>query len=100
LESAVQIVREEGRLRVQHFNYARDLRPEELLRTHVLGAPLHGLVWQPKLLAESVAPNAFRLRPLHGYLGPPLPSAMLTREQLTLAQSDIYFVRTIPAATH
>ena len=100
LEAACEIVSEDGKLRVYHRNYMRDLMPDELPRTRVLMVDPKRRVAELRLLAQEAHPDAYRLYPLKGYAGPPPSSQAFTREQLALAESDIYFDRPFSHQKH
>jgi len=91
LEAAREIASEAGRLRIYHRNYMRDLNPGETSRTRVLVAGRGDRIRERRLLAQQVAPGAFRVYPLKGYSGPPPSTETYTREQLGLMRGTIYF---------
>ncbi len=93
LEAAREIVKDQGRLRVYHLNYMRDLKPGETARTRVLVVEKDGQLRARQLLAEEVHAGTYRLHPLKGYEGPPVGQEIYTREQLGLLEGRIYFAR-------
>ncbi len=93
LEVAPEIVEEGGRLRVLDSTYIRDLKVEETSRTRVLVVEPDGRLTERRLLAEPAGHGVYRLYALKGYAGPPTPPQPLTREQLALVDSEVYFAR-------
>ena len=97
LETAREIVNEDGRLRVYHRNYMRDWNPQEAARTRVLVTEGVGRLGERRLLAHEVGPGSYRLYALKDYAGPPLSQQLYSREQLALSHASIYFARAFPA---
>ena len=93
LETAVDIVREGPVLRAIHFDTSRLLDPAALARTWVLAHDPGGNVRPRYLAAEAIGPDAFRLWPLRGYQGPPVPDRPVRGEQLALHEGRIYLIR-------
>lgn len=100
LETACDIVNEGGRLRSFHYDRMRDLRPEDLARTHVLVEESDGRLNERRLLAMEARPGMYRLYPLKGYAGPPVPAGPVSREQLALEEGAIYFARAFSHGRH
>jgi hypothetical protein len=93
LETACEIVEDEGRLRVYHRNYMRDWQPEEAPRTRVAVAQGERPPVERTLLARQVRAGEYQLYALKGYQGPRIEARHYTREQLALVEAEVYFVR-------
>lgn len=98
VEAACDIVDDGGKLRVYHRNYMRDLEPDEPARTRVLLERRDGPLGERRLLAQEIHPGAYRLYPLKSYTGPAVSEQPFSREQLALAEGEIYFAK--PFAHH
>jgi len=100
VEAACDIVQENGRLRVSHYNYMRDLGPEEAVRTRILVVEPSGRLSERRLLAQETQPGAFRLFALKSHAGPPAAAGLYRREQLALLESEIYFAKPFDSHHH
>ncbi len=100
LRVGTDIVSESGRLRVFDPTYIRDMEPAEPHRTRALVMEADGRFTERHLLAQEVHPGAYRLYALKGYAGPPPPREPLSREQLMLLETEIYFAKPYSHAKH
>ncbi|MBI3694806.1 MAG: hypothetical protein HY238_08205 [Acidobacteria bacterium] len=100
IEAACEIVDEGGKLRVFHYDRMRDLAPQEIARTWVLVQEERGHLGERRLLAQEVHPGGYRLYALKGYTGPRFPPQEFSREQLAMAEGDIYFAHPFSHAKH
>lgn len=93
LEAAREIADENGRLRVFHRSYMRDLASQEFGRTYVLIQEKDGRFTERRLLAQQVKPGWFRVHALKGFTGARPTDELYSREQISLLEGSIYYAR-------
>lgn len=72
-----------GRLGLEHADFFREVRPEELARAHVVACDALDACSPRTVLAREVEPARFELRALKNYRGPPLdPARVYSRDEV------------------
>jgi hypothetical protein len=88
------ILYDTGRLGLEHRDFFRPLRGEDLARAHVVACRPPDHCSLRTVLAREAESGRFELRPLKNYRGPPLdPARRWSREELHDLEPVIYFSR-------
>jgi hypothetical protein len=96
-----EIYYEFGRPSLQHTDFMRPLKPEDLARTHVLVSDSNLKCHIATLIACEARPGFYKLYPSKDHAGPSLPpSRVYAREELGQFGNNLYFPRRHKPSSH